>query len=228
MTTSSEANTVPPVQGRPFSTSLPAPLLSSIQKGVLGTRYRGVPFWKSPFDIALYLQLFNKFLPRTVIEIGTKHGGSALWFADMLQCHGVESPRIVSIDINSVATLDDNRITFLGGDVLNLSESLPPDLLDELPRPWLVVDDSAHRFETVTAFLDFFGSLMLPGEYLIVEDGIVDMFEEARYRKWENGPNRAVSSFLERAGNRFRIDSDLCDHYGWNLTYNINGWLRCK
>jgi cephalosporin hydroxylase len=38
--------------------------------------YRGVPMLKNPFDLALYLLLLWRLKPRTVIEIGSKSGGS--------------------------------------------------------------------------------------------------------------------------------------------------------
>ena len=62
----------PSVQ-RPWNTSLPreTPLSSRYT-------YRGVPMLKNPFDLALYLLLLRRLKPRTVIEIGSKSGGSGL------------------------------------------------------------------------------------------------------------------------------------------------------
>lgn len=71
------------------------------------TVYRGVPFFKSPFDIALYLQPLSRRHIRSVIEIGTKFGGSALWFADMIANHGVVDGRVVSVDIERLVEFDD-------------------------------------------------------------------------------------------------------------------------
>ena len=74
--------------GREPRTAIPPALLESIQQGVMASRYRGREFLKSPFDVVLYLQLIDRLRPRTVIEIGTKEGGSALWFADTLAATG--------------------------------------------------------------------------------------------------------------------------------------------
>ena len=46
--------------------------LDTVQAGVFRTRYKGVPFIKSPFDIGIYLQLLSRQRPRTVIEVGAK------------------------------------------------------------------------------------------------------------------------------------------------------------
>ena len=44
--------------------------------------------------------------------------------------------------------------------------------------------------------------------------------------KFKDGPNRAVSEFLEARPQSYEIDLSLCDHFGRNVTYNPNGWLR--
>lgn len=67
----------PSVQ-RPWNTSLPRETLLSTQQSLHNYTYRGVPMLKNPFDLALYLLLLRRLKPRTVIEIGSKSGGSGL------------------------------------------------------------------------------------------------------------------------------------------------------
>src|SRR5258708_32395198 len=64
------------------SSSIPYDLLMKIQQGTMTYRYRGIPMQKNPFDLALYPLLMERVRPRTLIEIGSFAGGSALWFAD--------------------------------------------------------------------------------------------------------------------------------------------------
>jgi cephalosporin hydroxylase len=71
---------------RSFASAIPSEVWDSVQHGTMRTLYRGVPFYKSPFDIALYLQLIGRVRPSTIIEVGTKYGGSALWFAGLRTC----------------------------------------------------------------------------------------------------------------------------------------------
>lgn len=201
-------------------------VLGNIQEGVLRTRYRGVPFLKSPFDISLYLQLIGDLMPKTVIEIGTLAGGSALWFADMLSCHGVEVPRVISIDIDPAPEVEDHRISFLQGAARALGECLGPELLAGLSRPLLAVEDSSHLYPDVLAAMRFFDGILEPGDYLVVEDGVVDQLPGAVYAAYENGPNRAVRDFLRERGADYEIDVARCDQFGTNVTYNPNGWLR--
>lgn len=200
-------------------------MLTSVQAGVFRTTYRGVRFWKSPFDVVLYLQVLGTLRPRSVIEIGSKFGGSALWFADMISAAG-ETPRVVSVDLKPPTASNDERISFLAGDALNLGAVLTEEVLAALPRPWLVTEDSAHVEATCTSVLDFFEPRMQSGEYIVIEDGIVADLPDKKYLAYDNGPNRAVAAFLARTQGRYEIDTALCDHFGRNFTYNPNGWLK--
>jgi cephalosporin hydroxylase len=187
--------------------------------------YRGVRFLKSPLDIGLYLQLLSKLRPRTIIEIGCRFGGSALWFADMMAAHGV-TPQVITVDIDPQVPYEDPRIRVLVGDAGDLGACLPADLLASLPRPWLVVEDSSHFYRHSLAVLEFFHPLLQSGDYIIVEDGVVANLPGEHYVQYENGPNRAVADFLARERAQYQLDMELCDFYGRNATYNPNGWLR--
>lgn len=188
--------------------------------------YRGIPFLKNPLDIALYLLLLARLRPATVIEIGTKHGGSALWFADMLTAHGVHDAHVVSVDINPLASFTDARIDFLKGDARNLPAVLTPALLQRCALPWLVIEDSSHQYDDTLAALEFFDSRLHPGDYFVIEDGVLSQFTDPVYLRYEDGPNRAVATFLAERGSTYVIDKALCDHFGYNATGNPNGWLR--
>lgn len=211
---------------RRFHSDCPPDLLENVQKGVMASHYRGIPFLKSPFDIGIYLQMLSTVEPQTVIEIGTKHGGSALWFADMLTAAGVKGPSVISIDIEAPPEFDDPRIEFLRCDAADLSQILPDAKLASLPRPLVVVEDSSHFYEHSMAVLRFFDSRLRPGDMIVIEDGIVSQLPEKKFARYEDGPNRAVADFLAEASERYEIASELCDHYGNNLTYNPNGYLR--
>jgi len=214
------------VGGRPFRSSIGIDVLDRIQEGTLRTVYRKVPFFKSPLDIALYLQLLSRLAPLTVIEIGTKYGGSALWFADMLSAQGLPNARVVSVDIQPLAKFSDPRISFLQGDAKQLGAVLTHEVLRRCPRPWLVIEDSSHHYAETAATLAFFHAHLQSGDYIVVEDGILSQFTDAHYRQYNDGPNRGVTDFLACHGEYYAIDTALCDQFGYNATYNPNGWLR--
>lgn len=205
-----------------FRTGFPQSFLTDYQRGVMGYTYRGRQCWKSPIDLAIYLKLLWDAQPRTIIEVGSKDGGSALWFADMVQAMGMQCA-VVTVDIEPPTDLEDPRITVLRGDSLRLSECLTSDLCATLPRPWWICEDSAHTFATTLAALRFFHPIMQAGERLVVEDGVLD--DLGWSERYEGGPNRAVAQFLAENPGSFEIDRSACDMFGRNVTYCPNGYL---
>ena len=208
----------------PFRPISPAEVLHGIQSGTLRYRYRNRALLKSPFDLPLYLRLLGRLSPRTVIEVGTFEGGSALWFADMLTVLGIDG-RVVTIDSRGTQAIEDPRITSLTENGLDLGSVLSERFLRELPRPWLVIDDSAHTFEVTLAILAFFDDKLTGGDYIAVEGRPARITRE-QYRRYLDGPSRAIEAFLATRSDRYEIDTDLCDFYGFNVTYNPNAWLR--
>lgn len=180
--------------------------------------------WKNPFDFAIYWMLVWHAKPRTIIEVGSKFGGSALWFADMLQMYGIEGARVVSVDIKPVTNIQDTRIDFLQGDASSLGKTLTDEYLDKLPRPWMVIEDSSHLYDHCLAAIEFFHLHIRPGEFLIVEDGIVDDLGVSS--QFNGGPNRAVSDFMSRNGKNYALVTELCDFWGHNITWNPNGYWK--
>lgn len=210
-------------QPRTFRTALHPANLQAIQQATHRYRWKDVAMWKNPFDFALYWMLVWHAKPRTIIEIGSKFGGSALWFADMLQLYGIDG-RVVSVDIAPVTTLQDPRIDFLAGDAGNLGATLTPDYLAQLPRPWLVIEDSSHIYEHCLAALRFFHPQLRTGEFLVVEDGIVD--DLGLSESFNGGPNRAVRDFMAEYGRHYALVTELCDFWGENVTWNPNGYWQ--
>ncbi|MFP4076345.1 MAG: hypothetical protein ACLFTD_07650 [Halochromatium sp.] len=61
-----------------FKTAFPPPFLTGYQAGTLRYTYRGLAGLKNPIDLALYAKAIWDLKPRTLIELGSKDGGSAL------------------------------------------------------------------------------------------------------------------------------------------------------
>ena len=213
------------VQDRRFASSLPSPALESIQSGTLKTRYKGLRLCKNPFDLALYLQLIQKLRPQTIIEVGTSEGGSAIWFDDLCKSLGLATG-ILSFDIAPPGLESTPTVQFFEADAGDPERTFPTELLKDVPHPWLVIDDSAHTYSTVSRLLNYFDKLLQPGDYMVVEDGIVADLQGDHYDTFDDGPNRAVAEFLESKQARYRIDTSLCDFFGYNVTYCPNAWLE--
>jgi cephalosporin hydroxylase len=71
---------MPETPVRDFSTFFKPGQLEAYHRGTMNYQYRGIPCLKSPIDLAIYLRLIWDAKPRTIFEIGSKAGGSALFF----------------------------------------------------------------------------------------------------------------------------------------------------
>jgi cephalosporin hydroxylase len=207
---------------RPFTSGLNPQNLATIQHGTLRYSYRGIKTAKDPFDFALYPLLIWNLKPRTIIEIGSNMGGSAVWLADTLKTFGIDG-HIHSVDINLVTWITHPGVTFYGGDAGNLRDTFSHEFMESLPRPVLLIEDSDHQYATCLKVMEFFAPYLHRGEYMLVEDGIVDMLGISS--QFDGGPNRAIKEFLEKHAGEYAIDTAFCDFFGPNFTYNINGYL---
>jgi len=209
-----------------FGCTLPRAHLDTIQRGTMCYTYKGIPTNKNPFDLALYQLLLWEQKPRTLIEIGTKRGGSALWFADVMRSFGIDYG-VHSIDLAPPDDLSIPGVTFHKGDGRDLSSALPNEFMLEVPRPLMIVEDADHRLETTLSVLHYFDQWLRPGEYIIIEDGIVDdLFDAGGVAALNGGPRRAIGEFLQLRGADYEIDTRFCDYFGVNMTWNVNGYLR--
>lgn len=207
---------------RSFKTPFPEAMLDPLQAGIMGYSYRGTPCLKCPFDISIYLKLLWDLKPRTIIEIGSKHGGSAVFFADIAQMFGLGA-HVYSIDLET-PPLEDERITFLQGDVNDLEQTFAAHGLSDAPHPWFVTEDSAHTHAGCLAALRFLAGVMQAGDMLAMEDGVLD--DLGLSERYDGGPNRAIEAFFREDPDAFEIATDLCDMFGQNATYNPNGYMR--
>ena len=209
---------------RDFNSGLSTDVLNNIQKGTLSYSYKDIVCQKNPFDLSLYTKLLWSLKPKTIIEIGSAYGGSALWFADTLSSFNLNS-HIYSIDLDiSKIDIVDDRITFIQGSLFNLDSLLPERFIRNLSRPLLIIEDSSHFYDATYHVLNFFKSLLEKGEYIIIEDGIVRNLGE-NYKQYNDGPNKAIEQFIER-NKDFVIDTSYCDFFGHNYTWNTNGFLK--
>ena len=212
-----------PTQQRSWNTTLARENMLSIQNASMNYSYRGVPMLKNPFDFAVYPLLVWNLKPRTIIEIGSKDGGSALWFGDMLNNFGIDG-HIYSIDIVEVTSVQHPRVTYMEGNGRALQEILTPDFIDSLPRPLLVIEDADHTYETSKHVLEFFHPYLKREEYIVIEDGIIsDLVQDASYNI---GPHKALKEFLSEHEEEYEIDSSYCDYFGYNMTWCTNGFLK--
>ena len=211
--------------------------LRGVQKGLLKIRYKGINMMKNPNDTIIYQMIIHEIRPDLIIEIGTLHGGSALWFADMQAIMGIEG-EVHTIDLN----IDD-----ADGSIRQPKIELPKQVTEH-PRikcfdqgyegydvknvegfkTVLVIDDGSHRYQEVFEALNKFAPLVTPGSYYIVEDSNAEwVCSSDVWATLEGGPLRAIYEWLGKGGQEhFYIDLNKCDLFGINSTYNTYGYLR--
>jgi len=213
------------VDRRSWRTDVPAAFLRRMQQGVHHQRYRGRQLVKSPFDLAMYQQLLERDRPATIVEIGSKDGGSALWLAGLAAGLGLAAT-VYSYDIAPVTDLEHPGVRFRAGDGRRLHDAISAAELATWPRPWLVIDDADHAERTTAAILDFFHPHLRPGDLVVVEDGnLSDLYPEL-FPADGSGPHRALRRFLGEHGRAYEIAAGLCDLFGHNTTTASNGILR--
>lgn len=211
---------------RSFSSSLPDDVMQALLTGSLDYRYKGRAMLLNPMDMANYLALMGQMKPSAVIEIGAHEGGRTMWLADMMTAHGLE-PRVISIDLLPRDHDGHNGIDARVGDARNLAGVLPADDVQSLGHPLLIIEDSAHDEAACTAVLEYFDPLLATGDYVIIEDGAFR--NEGDIHGSESAlspPSRAINAFLARRSHDYEIDERFCDRFGYNATFNPNGWLR--
>ena len=201
--------------------SLPHAVVRGLARGTLGFAYRGRAMLLNPLDLANYLAVLDAQRPATVFELGVHAGGRSLWLADTLGALGV-APRVIGVDMAPPEDLGDPRVTLLAGNMHDLDRVLTPAILAAAPRPWLVIEDSAHDERTSAAVLRFFHDHLRTGDRIVIEDGIVgDMPAEGA----PSGPVAAVRAFLAAHPDAYALDTQSCDRFGHNATFNPDGWL---
>jgi cephalosporin hydroxylase len=184
------------------------------------TSWLGTPIWQNVLDLWTIQETISEVKPALLIETGTNRGGSALFYAHLMDLLG--SGRIVTIDIVELHELQHPRIEFLIG-------SSTDDAIVEKVRaaaaeadgPVMVILDGLHDRDHVAKELELYGPLVTPGSYLLSQDGIIDeltMFSDSR-----PGPLPANRDFLARHP-EFEHDSERNERF--LLTHHPLGWLR--
>jgi cephalosporin hydroxylase len=190
----------------------------------------GIPIKQWGTDLVVFQQMLWEQRPSVVVETGTAAGGSALFFASILELLG--SGRVVSVDITQSEEMKctvasrpgGGRVDFVAGD------SKAPETLTRVrelvggDRNVLVLLDSNHGYAHVKAELEAYAEFVSPGNLLVVADTICRELARlpghAHLR--EDNPLRAVDEFL-REDPRFQRDER------WEkflVTFSPGGFLR--
>jgi cephalosporin hydroxylase len=188
--------------------------------------FLGIPIQKNPCDLWMMQQIIYETKPDVIVETGTFRGGSALYFAHILEGMGSDSAKVVTIDIEDARSdaakypVWQKRVSFVRG------SSIDPDVIAQVRRfsqgkRVLVVLDSRHEKDHVLKELEAYAPLVSLGSYLVVEDTNSD---GVPVFPGSIGPTAAIAEFLPtELGRHFRQD---VRREAMVLTFNPGGWLK--
>jgi cephalosporin hydroxylase len=179
----------------------------------------GVKTQKCPLDLWIYQELLVATRPDVVIETGTAAGGSALFLASMFDLLG--DGRVITIDVDQRAGRPEHpRIDYVAGS--STDSAVVNAVLLSIPDAArvMVVLDSDHARDHVSAELAAYAPRVAPGCYLIVEDTNLNGSPVAP--GFGPGPGEAVRSFLVDHS-EFEVDR-ACERL--LMTFNPGGYLR--
>ena len=162
--------------------------------------WKGMPLFKTVYDFSLMSMMLWDVKPKTIIELGSGSGASAVWMADLGKSFALKC-KVLSMDINK-PELEAEGVEFIKGDCNTIEEYFPKNTLEELPHPWIVIEDAHVNLQGV---INHFTPYLRVGDYLIIEDSRVDKMDILQ--KWAN-----------KNSNRFKVDTKYTDFYGRNAT----------
>lgn len=189
--------------------------------------YRGVRTLKLPLDMWNYQEIIFEHNLEWVVETGTRHGGSALFFSDLLT--GADrTGDVITIDVTHVDLHPDAKkqagIHFLLGD------SSAGKVIDEAMRILphnracnvLLILDSDHSRDHVYNELTAWVPRLKRGDYLIVEDTIVNGHPVRP--EFGPGPMEAIMDYVAANPGRLIADDKRAIKFG--CTFAARGYYK--
>lgn len=195
----------------------------------------GRPIIQYPTDLIVLQELIWRLEPDLIIETGTAFGGTAVFYASILEALGKGKVITIDRDLRShnYRSLTQHPLSDRICPIVN--DSISPDTLSYLQctidknllQTVMVCLDSNHTHEHVLQELRLYGPLVSVNSYMIVFDTAIEfmMKEKPKDRPWGpgNNPYTAVQEFL-RNNYHFAIDRDI--ERRAMITAAPNGWLR--
>jgi cephalosporin hydroxylase len=180
----------------------------------------GLPVIQMPTDIIAMQELIWETKPQLIVETGIARGGSLALYATVLQIIGEGTVIGIDIDLrphNRQALTSHplaHRFRLIDGSSTDPTVVQQVRELAQDCERVMVVLDSNHTHEHVLAELEAYGSLVSPGQYLVVADTAIDEIpvQAHRPRPWApgNSPLSAVNEWRTRHP-EFDVDKVLED-----------------
>jgi hypothetical protein len=172
----------------------------------------GRPIIQYPQDLVAVQEIIWDVKPDLIIETGVAHGGSAVFFASLLelnaQCGGPKDAVVWCVEIDLRAHNREALVAhpmyprlriFDGSSVDKDIASVIADKAAKCKRV-MVILDSNHTHDHVLQELNLYASLVSVDSYCVVFDTVIEDLDGVEFedRPWGKGdnPKTAVSEFL--------------------------------
>lgn len=186
------------------------------------TYFMGKHVLKFPTDLWTYQEIIHECKPDVIVETGVFLGGSTYYFAKLCELFG--RGRVIAVEA-CIMHIDPDVLALPNVKLIQGSSSDPHVLaqVQALICPGervMVVLDADHTPAHVYAEMKLFSSLVTEGQYLVVEDGIINQVYPPLWRR--RGPHSAIQRFLAEYP-EFAVDSSRTRFL---LTHSPSGYLR--
>jgi len=193
----------------------------------VGARYSfnfswmGRPIIQYPQDLVAVQEIIWDVRPDLIIETGVAHGGSAVFFASLLelnaQCGGPKNAEVWCVEIDLLAhnreALVEHpmypRLRIFDGS--SVDEKIAAVIAEKAAKceRVMVILDSNHTHEHVLGELNLYAPLVSVGSYCVVFDTVIEDLDGVEFvdRPWGKGnnPKTAVAEFL-KSNDDFAVD----------------------
>ena len=189
-------------------------------------KWMGRPIIQYPQDIVAVQELIWVIKPDLIIETGVAHGGSAVFFASLLELNALSGgPKDAEVWCIEIDLRAHNREAILAHPMyprLRIFDgsSLDEKIAQEVSKKALqcqrvmVILDSNHTHEHVLGELKLYASMVSVGSYCVVFDTVIEDLEGVEFvdRPWGKGnnPKTAVAEFL-KTNSDFVVETAIDD-----------------
>lgn len=189
------------------------------------TKFAGIKCLKSVTDLWNYQEIICEIKPSLIVEFGTLYGGSTLYFAHILSIIN-QNFKIFSVDIDHsntdklVKSHPNIELCTCSSTDLKLIKRIK-ELREKYSGNIFAIIDSDHKKNHVLAEMNLLKNVLYRGDYLVVEDGIVN--GNPIMEDFGEGPFEAINEFMKLNPNDFIIDEKREKKFG--MTFAPSGYL---
>lgn len=160
--------------------------------------FLGLPMRQIPTDNWLMSELMWEIKPDYIIEAGTLYGGSAIYYAAMLEFINPDA-KVLTVDINEeqIHAEAKNHPLWAKRVKLYVGSSIAPEIHEQLEaeigegKKVFITLDTLHAPKHVAQELELYSQYVSPGSYMILQDtyyeGLPEVLDEflAKHPDWQ-------------------------------------------